>query len=334
MLGHTLTRIILVVLVWGLASMAAPARADEVTAGLAQASKMMQAGAYVKAIDLITNVLASGKAQADMAAKALLMRGQSNERLGKQAFALADYNQALWMQGLSASDKKLAEDSRARLQGTLNVKEPAAETQPAAMQTSSTTLASGAGSAPSPRPTRTAPPTALGFDESPPPRQAQQASSSGSGVGGFFSSLFGSTEPLRAEREEHAVVAVVQPAPVAPRPQARAAAVASPQAWGATRTAEATTQTARPVASGPTGFSIQFAALTSEDKAISEVNRVAKKFGADLEGRSPSVMIVGTKEGDTLYKIVAGPFATKAEGIAKCDELKTKGANCMVISIK
>lgn len=340
MFGQKLVRIVFVALVWSLASLAALsyAHADEVTSGLAQANKIIQSGSYAKAVELITNVLASGKAQADMAAKALLMRAQANEKLGNQAFALADYNQALWMQGLSPADKKQAEDGRARIQGNLDVKEPSAqvaEVQP-------TPPPAPAAPAPAAPPARAKSPSpranGMGFDETP-PKQEQQ--SSGGGILGFFNSLFGSSDSPKPEKEEHAVVAVVRSEETATaaapprRAQTSQAALPSTQAAVTTRTAQADpSANMRTSRGGPISFSIQFAALLEEDKAISEVNRVAKKFGADLGGRSPSVMIVGTKDGDTLYKIVAGPFSSKAEGMAMCDALKTKGANCMVISVK
>jgi hypothetical protein len=343
------------------------ARADEVTAGLAQAHQMMQKGDYAKAIDIITNVIASGKAQADMAAKALLMRGQAREKLGKKAFALADYNQALWMQGLSENEKKLAEAGKARIQGGLGVQEPSrtiVSEVPRQETASSFSVSSTPAPAPAPSPSPSpspssystslasepATPTAarqmrtatLGFDQSPPPES--QNRSSGGGIGGFFSSLFGGSETSTSQQQESTAVAVISPdvrspALVQQRQQNRPSRVisnasANASSWNS-QTAQASTPSSGSYVDNLSGhFAIQFAALLSEDKAIYEVNRVTRRYGQALDGRSPSIRIIGTRDGDTLYKIVAGPYETMAESTAKCNELKTVGVQCMVISVK
>ncbi|HEY7643805.1 MAG TPA: hypothetical protein VH858_02100, partial [Hyphomicrobiales bacterium] len=64
---------------------------------------------------------------------------------------------------------------------------------------------------------------------------------------------------------------------------------------------------------------------------ISEVNRVARRFGELLGGRKPSVTIAPTKDGGTLYKVIAEPY-DRGEGTATCELLKTKGLSCMLIS--
>lgn len=361
MLGHPLFRVVVLALVWSFAIPASYARADEVTAGLAQAHEMMQQGAYVKAIDIITNIIASGKAQADMAAKALLMRGQAREKLGKKAFALADYNQALWMQGLSEADKELAEAGKARIQGGLGVNEPTKKmvsevSSPQQALLSSPSITPTASVSQAPPPPAPAPSLAsgsttpavattmrtatLGFDQSPPPQES--GNRSGGGIGGFFSSLFGGSETSTSPQQENTAVAVVSPQPQTPlqqRQSSRSSRVISSvptddDTWNS-RTAQASTTSRGSYADNLSGrFAIQFAALLSEDKAIYEVNRVTRRYGDALDGRSPSIRIVGTRDGDTLYKIVAGPYETMAESTAKCNELKTIGVQCMVISVK
>jgi hypothetical protein len=313
MSGLPFLRVIVIAFACSFAAIAGSARAADVTASLTQASKMMQAGAYVRAIEIITTALSSSKVPAELAAKALLMRAQANEKLGKPAFALADYNQAVWMQGLSDADRKLAEEGRARVQSSLGVRDASEDARDTA-----------AAAAPRRR------------------SAAAQPESSG-GVGGFFSNLFGSSQSARREEErpQHAVVAVVQQEAPTGRPAARSHP-ASGSSW---RTNTATPATARVAAntdrpdaeetSGkPSGaFAIQFAALLSEQSAIYEVNRIAKRYGSDLGGRSPEVFIVPTSDGGTLYKIVAGPYE-RAEGQATCELLKTKNLSCMLISRK
>jgi hypothetical protein len=381
MFGHPLFRVVVLALVWSFAMPVRYARADEVTAGLAQAHEMMQKGAYVKAIDIITNIIASGKAQADMAAKALLMRGQAREKLGRQAFALADYNQALWMQGLSEADKELAEAGKARIQGGLGVDEPTkkmvsevSSPQKTSLSSPSVSPTASYSSPPSPSP-QSSPPspspqsspapapahslasgstsntvatsmrtTSLGFDQSPPPQESgsSRSSRSGGGIGGFFSSLFGGSETSTSPRPENTAVAVVSPQPRTPFQQEQNSSSSSVTSTSPTnepswdsRTAQASTASTGSYVDNLSGhFAIQFAALLSEDKAIYEVNRVTRRYGQALDGRSPSIRIIGTRDGDTLYKIVAGPYETMVESTAKCNELKTVGVQCMVISVK
>lgn len=299
----------LAALLWVSAS-GAPAHAQEgtaaqATAALTQASKYLDEGIPVKAIDVINRVLKSGKLSSDLAAKALLMRARAQEKLGKYAYALADYNQALWMQGLSSSDKSEAEAGRARILAKLGVDESPSQTAAAA------------------QPKRAASKAGDAADWG----ASVQTSPSEERTGGIFGGLFGSsqTEPSRQTAE---------PAPP-PKPASRAAPqpvnVAAP-----TRTAnvsdDSSANDAGAPAREPTGdFAIQFAALHSEDSAIYEVERVGKRYSEWLGGRTPSITIRPTAEGGTLYKIIAEPYE-RGEGIATCELLKTKGVSCMLIS--
>lgn len=293
-------------------SMVAPAHAANPTRQLAEAHKLMQNGAYVKAIEIISATLAVGNLAPDLNGRALLMRAQCNEKLGKTAFALADYNQALWMEGLSAADKKTAETGRKRVQSSLGVKENDGGDDDEAAARSA---------------------------------QAQQSRQKKEESGGFFSNLFGGSSQ-KEERPQQAVVAEVKPEQPQPRPVTKPVkavtasttnTAASPVHSLKVANKVEHTQAPRMAASATTTntgsgeFAIQFAALLQEDLAIAEVNRIAKKFSGELGGRSPSVVIVPTKDGGTLYKIVAGPYP-KAEGVATCEILKSKNVNCMIIT--
>lgn len=295
------SRLVLAAAMCCVVGMVTPTLGADATSALGEANKMMTKGAYVKAIDIINATLMTGKVPPELAGRAMLMRAQSQEKLGKAAFALADYNQALWMEGLSASDKKVAETGRARVQTGLGIKDFDGDTAEAAPKQTTGAI------------------------------KPQTASTSESGGGGFFSNLFGGSSQ-KEERPQRAVVAVVQPEQ-APKP----AKVAAPKAAPVKTVKEArTVEPPKTVLAGSTAtgeFAIQFAALYEEEKAIAEVHRIAKRYAGDLAGRSPSVVIVPTKDGGTLYKILAAPFP-KAEGLAACEVLKSKKLNCMVISHK
>ncbi len=160
-----------------------------------------------------------------------------------------------------------------------------------------------------------------------PPRRSAPARPGG--IGSFFSNLFGPTDqqPAAAPPPQPAPsAAVVTPA----QPQGKQGA--RPQRQAAAE-APAVTGSIKP-ATDKGNFAIQLAAVAEEDKAIAEADRLAKKYGADLGGRSPQLMIVPTNDGGTLYKIVAAPFETRNDGIAACEFLKAKGLSCMVITKK
>jgi hypothetical protein len=346
----------------GAAPNIASAQSQNVTAALAEANKLMQRGGYSKAIEMIEAALRSGKIPSDLAARALLMRAEANEKLDRTAFALADYNQALWMESLTAADRKKAEDGRARVMKSLGAASP-----PGASPAVPANAAAPARQAePPPQVTANA---ATGRPAEAPTQVRETPSEERTGgIGSIFGGLFGSSSTA-GPREETAVrpgTAVIAPSPEADGPQPfrtpaspRAAAapsaerppaanLARPPAPSAARPPAAAagrpssppaslaqaqvTPAAKPPEKG--NFSIQFAALLEEDKAIYEADRIGKRFGADLNGRTPTLMIVPTSDGGTLYKVVAGPYETKLESQATCELLKAKGVSCMVITRK
>jgi cell division septation protein DedD len=304
MVWRHLVSVLLAVFLGAAAAGPARAQASDVTAALTEASKLMQKGGYLKAIETIDYAMRAGKVPSDLAAKALLMRAEANEKLGRAAFAFADYNSALWMQGLSESDRKRAEAGHARVQKSLGV---ASEAGADAPQTEA-------------------------VREQP----SEQRTGGTGGIGGFFSNLFSPSKPREAPPPTAAAVVTAPAEPPAPpqaQPQARPApkkAAGQQHAQAAPRPTPAAT--AKPSESG--NFAIQLAAVAEEDKAIAEADRLAKRYRDDLGGRTPSLMIVPTADGGTLYKIVLAPYETRGEGLAACELLKTKGLSCMVISKK
>jgi hypothetical protein len=300
-----------------ISSLAVPARAQSASAALTEASKMLEKGIPVKAIELIDAALGSGKLPPESAAKALLMRAQAQEKLSKLAFALADYNSALWMEGLSAADKAQAEQGRDRISGKLGIAEPAKKPP-----------ASG-GRSKADEDTAARTPTATSWDTNVKSSPSEQRTGGTGGIGSVFSGIFGSSEPAQEPRQAKPVAAA-KPAAVARAEQVKPAPVRAEKPVRIA-VAERTSPAAAPSGDSSGKFGIQFAALHSEDGAISEVERIAKKFGSELGGRSPSVKIIATNDGGTLYKIVAEPYE-RGEATAICELLKTKNLNCMLVS--
>lgn len=291
---------------WAMTACFSSAHAQDPTAALGEAYKLMQQGLHVKAIEIIDATLKSNTIESKLAAKAMLMRAEANEKLGRTAFALADYNSAIWMQGLSPSDKAKAETGAKRVTAGLGV---------------SNAAGSGATSSGSQ--------TAQAGTQSPP------ANEGSSDPFGFFTNLFSTSSNQEQTAAQQPVaapqpVASNQPAQPAASPQQQPAA--APQRQASVEPQASGEPPAAASAANPTGdFAIQLAALRSEDDAIFEVERLSKRHKAVLAGRLPKVTIHPTQDGGTLYKVVAEPFE-RGEGTATCELLKTKGTQCMLIS--
>ena len=194
--------------------LAASARADSAEAALTEASKMMEKGIPVKAIEYIDAALGSGKLSPAASAKALLMRAQAQEKLNKLAFALADYNSALWMEGLSAADKTQAEQGRDRISGKLGIAaEPSGkEGAPGGRtNTGEDTVARA--------------PTSASKDANVKSSPSEQRTG---GIGSVFSGIFGSSEPAQEPQPAKPPVAEA-PKPVKPVVAAKPAGTVKPE---------------------------------------------------------------------------------------------------------
>ncbi len=139
--------------------------------GLASLSKALQSyedGNYAAASAGIEEAFKAGLSK-ELSARAILLRGQVNERNGALARALQDYSNALWMDMLPAAERKKASDGKQRVMAAmgLNTPAPATASGPGAVRQAD---ASGGGSSI--------------------PRGAPESSSGG--VFGMFDGLFGS----------------------------------------------------------------------------------------------------------------------------------------------
>lgn len=312
-------------------AMAEPSRADDITPALTEAAKHLQQGAPAKTLEIINRTLKSGQIPAELASKALLLRARAHEALDKYAYALADYNQALWMKGLSDGDKDAAEAGRKRIMTKLGVDD---------------------GDAPAAKPVKTAQTQqpaaqpagqqrkATAWDTDVQTTVSEERTGGTGGLGGFFGGLFGSSSSEKTEPQQPPgeIQAAARPAVqrVAVEPQTRQAAIAQQRTKPEqpTLTQTRVSQTTGTLSAGGElsgDFAIQIAALHSEDRALYEVNRVEKRFSELLGGRTPSITVRATSDGGTLYKVIIEPYQ-RGEGVATCEMLKTKGLNCMLIS--
>jgi hypothetical protein len=303
------------------AALAMHARADEVTPALIEAAKQIEQGVPVKAVEILNRTLKSGQIPPELASKALLLRARAHEALDKYAYALADYNKALWMKGLSASDKGQAEAGRSRIMAKLGVGDEPVVAQPAKAAPSQQVAR-----APQREPTE---------DTAVQTQVSEQRTGGTGGIGGFFGRIFGSSSEKAEQSPEPQTPArptIQRVAAEVPRtPTAPAKPRLDQQAALQSKVSQASDAAPASVSNVTGEFAIQIAALHSEDKAIFEVNRVEKRFSEWLGGRTPSIKVRETADGGTLYKVVIEPYQ-RGEGVATCEMLKTKGLSCMLIS--
>lgn len=120
--------------------------------------------------------------------------------------------------------------------------------------------------------------------------------------------------------------AAPKPAPAAVPKPAPAAAKPAPVAKPASKPAPA----AKPVTAG--GYRVQLGALSSEDKANKEWQRLKARYASQLAGLSPSIVPVNAPAG-RLYRLQA-PVADEARARATCAALAAAGQACVVVKPK
>jgi hypothetical protein len=278
---------------------------------LARASKAYEAGAYSDAAASIDEAFKAGLT-GELAARAILLRAQINERNGKLASALQDYSNALWMESLPGSERKTASEGKERVMGAMGLASPSGARQTA------------------------------GSD----PRPAPQSSSSG--VLGVFDGLFGSSTPTKpatpppAEPQKNWQTATAAPpaaaptppskdpapAPVKPAQPQKVAKVAKPDPAPAPVAKAASLQpvSASSVAPNADGFLIIFGSVNSQAAGQSKAKQIKAQLSDILVNRELDVE-AGPSGG---FQIVAGPYKSKSAALALCSAMKQRGVGCQV----
>jgi len=149
------------------------------------------------------------------------------------------------------------------------------------------------------------------------PRAAQQAQSN--------ARLAPEAEAPRLE----ALRQQVHPPPAAPRPQ-QAAAPAQQAAPAAQAPAaqQQQQQQAAPAANGRA--MVQLGALSSEQAARGEYDRLARRMPDAFQGRRPTIAPT-ERDGQTLYRLRTGGFADRAAAATFCEQVRTQGGACTVV---
>ena len=277
---------------------------------LSDAYKLMQDDKTAEAIKQLDAVIGESPEDTDAASKAMLLRGQAYAKAGRHAQALADFNAALWLQGLSSSQRKQAVEGRKAALAKLGLGEGEASSSKTDEQPESV-------STPQPAPTPRAqqaqqrPATASWQTEV----QAAAEEEDSGGIGSFFSGLFGgdSQEPA----EQTASVAT-----------SRETAASSD--W-ATRTADI--EESRPTQSSDGGqYRVQIASVSTREGAESEAQRLTRILGDAMAGETTDIVRTDTDAGNTYYRIMIGPKPSRDDADEMCQMFKSRGVDCLVLS--
>ncbi len=277
---------------------------------LSDAYKLMQDDKTAEAIKQLDGVITDSPEDTEAASKAMLLRGQAYVKAGRHAQALADFNAALWLQGLSSSQRKQAVEGRKAALAKLGLGEGEASSSQTEEKPESVAT-------PQPAPTASA--------QQPPQRPAapswqtevqaaaEEEEDTG-GIGSFFSGLFGGDTQEPAEQT------------------ASVATSRDPAASGwATRTAES--EEPRPTRSSDGGqYRVQIASLSTREDAESEVKRLTRILGDAMAGETPNIVRTDTDAGNTYYRIMIGPKPSREDADEMCQMFQSRGVDCLVLA--
>lgn len=317
--------------------------AVDAEAAIDKARRALAEGKVDAALALADSVINGAKKDARNTARALAVRGEGRLKQGRQAEAIADLDNALWVKGgLAGAERESAAAARglAMRQSGLEASPPSTAVNPTpAVARAQPPVANAATAAPSrpsePASVASAPPSA--------------APASGGGIGGFFSNLFGggSSQSEAAARPPRApattatlpTVRPTEPAVSASEPQRaepRPARSSAPPTEKPVRAATATTAAAaaRPATTAPDvagGYRIQLAAVRSKAEAQAMAETVRKSEAAALANRSFEIVEDVYGNMGKFYRARIGPFAGSAEATAVCTKLRLKQQDCMVL---
>jgi tetratricopeptide (TPR) repeat protein len=287
-------------------SAAAPVDAEAV---LDKARRALAEGKAEAAFGLADSVVKNAKKDPRNTARALAVRGEAHLRLGRPAEALADLDSALWVKGgLAGADREAATTARAQ-----------------ALQQSG--LATNATA-----PARSGSHQAAGDGQS-------------SGLGGFFSNIFGggsskpSSDAEHTSRAPSTTATTVQARPVEPavsswEPQRsdeppRKHPPAAPAKPARATTAVTAPKPPQPAVSG--AYRILLAAVRSRPEAEAMAQAVRKDQAAILGTRSFEVIEQVYGNMGRFYRVRIGQFAHPTEAAAVCSALRQKKVDCLVL---
>ena len=292
------------------AAVAGPALAQDPAGKLSEASALIRQNQMDRAISQINEVLHKAGTDSQMAARAVLLRGEAHARAGKPVMALADFDAAMWLGGLDASERKRANDGRSAMLARLGmggdpsavIASPPETPSPPRAERQTTPAPAATATAAAPRPPRTAEWTTSVQEESP----EESSGLFGSLFGGIFSSSSDEPESTQTSAESWSTGTSLTSLPAEP-------AAASPSADGRV-------------------YRVQIASVATEEGAQAEARRLGRRLGVSLGGATPEIVRMDTDAGNTYYRIMVGPQPSRERSQELCETFKSQGVDCLVVS--
>ncbi len=286
----------------------------------------------------------------ELAARAILLRAEINERNGAPAKALQDYSNALWMDTLRPAERKLATEGKERVMASMGLS-PAGSSGATSAQASaapSGNASSGVsglfkgvftGAESTPARPRPAEEPKQNIKHASMAAEPAASGSSSSGVLGLFNGIFGGsdskpTPPHPAEvAQQSSQPAPVQPAPATtqpkktpPKAQAKSTKMARAKPAPAAAQAPEEPASALSVASAPGGILILFGSASSEASGRATAKTIKAQLSDILINRQLDV----TPRANGGFQIQAGPYNAKSSAAALCSAIQRRGVPCQV----
>ena len=337
------------------------------TKALDEGCKAFKAGKSERAVRLLNTALRSGGLKTQQVAEALYYRGLGYRKLGKPGQAISDLTSAAWVKGaLTPTQKADALKNRNAAYREAGIDNPPAASESAGVSVAASAPPAGdsdgwdtALSGPTASPAKpVAPRVASAPTSAPPTPTAVPAtstvatkSSSGGGIGGFFSNITNifsgsssekpvqqsappaTTATINAPAAEtsswsgNTQVAAVSPAPSTP------AEVTTPFQTQVAAVKPAAGTTKNQAARAPSGkYRLQVGAVRSRTEADALAARLVQKHRSQIGSRQPVIdeAVIGSM--GTFYRVRLGPYASAKEPQQLCGSLRTSGFDCLVVT--
>ena len=309
-----------------------PAVAFAAEAAIPLAQRALKAGKPDLAIKAMNVALASNGLKGAEIARAYYVRGLAQAKACNPAAAIADLSHALWLKGLSDTERAEATAAKAAAYQTAGIADKPAESAPVAAgaaavaeaativvpEVPATTISKAR--KPKSKPAapdaaaleQTASAEALPWNaETAPaaPKPTEVAQSESNSFSSVLGSLFGGGQ-LTA-------------------PEASAPPTAEPAKLAAVEAQPSIAEAAKPAAkTAKTGLFLQIASLRSEADAQAAAAKLAGDHAATLAGVETAIApsVIGNM--GTFYNVRLGPVASKAAGQTLCAQLRREGVDC------